>query len=405
MTTNPIPLWGTTASERDIFGERLRDARVIQRRKAQDVAAGAGMTPDRYSRLENNFSTTVDVEKAHRLARAVEFPVEFLTAPPITPVQRGSLLFRANKAMTKGEEDQFVAWARLAGDLIYRADQEPIRLPLLRLPRFPNGTSPVDAASRTRKALGIADDGPIQHLTRTLERAGIYVAVLDFSTELHAKNHDAFSTWLGPTFDWPLVAVRATSSWERTRLSVAHEVGHLAMHHVRRDGDLEAEAYNFAAELLLPRTMLYELWPRQPTVMSLMQLKKTWGISLAGLIEHGYRNDLLSEAQRISLYKQLSNKRDRLSGQRWRVREPGWNDRQPERPKLIAKVAETAFGPETDLDEISGRVYSWRSDLVRQLLGQQTTPWAARMADDQTPIAPVIEFRSPNPTALIDGQK
>ncbi len=401
MTMNPTPLWGTTASELDVFGERLRDARVIQRRKAQDVAEHAGMTPDRYSRLENTLSTTMDMDRAHRLARAVEFPVKFLAAPPVTPVQRSSLLFRAKKAMTKGEEDQLVAWARLIGDLIQRAEQEPIRLPHLRLPRIPSGTSAVDAAIRTRKALGIGSEEPIPHLTRALERGGIYIAVLDFSAELHAKHHDAFSTWLGPAFDWALITVRATSSWERTRLSVAHEAGHLVMHYVRRDGDLEAEAYAFAAELLLPRNALYEQWPRPATLMSLMPLKRTWGVSLAGLIEHGYRNGLLTDAQRINLYKQLSNQRDRLSGDRWRVKEPGWNDREPERPKLIAKVAETAFGPDADANDISARVYNWRPDLVCHLLGQQVTPWAIRITDDLMPVAPVIEF--PKGTELSQG--
>jgi Zn-dependent peptidase ImmA (M78 family)/transcriptional regulator with XRE-family HTH domain len=396
MTTNPTPLWGTTASELDIFGERLRDARVIQRLKAQAVAEDAGMTPDRYSRLENVLSTTMSLERAHRLAQAVKFPVQFLAAPPITPVQRGSLLFRAKKAMTKGEEDQLVAWSRLIGDLIQRAEHESVRLPYLKLPRVPNGTSPVDAAILTRKALGIGIEEPIPHLTRILERGGVYIAVLDFSAELHAKQHDAFSTWVGPTFDWAMIAVRATSSWERIRLSIAHEVGHLVMHYLRRDGDLEAEAYAFAAELLLPRNLLYEHWPRPVTLMSLMPLKRTWGVSLAGLIEHGYRNGLLLDGQRINLYKQLSNKRDRLSGERWRIKEPGWSEREPERPKLIAKVAETAFGPEIDLNDISTRIYHWRPDLVRQLLGPQVTPWAVRVSEDRAPdkapLASVIEF-------------
>ncbi len=388
----PTPLWGTTASELEIFGERLRDARVIQRLKAQAVAERADMTPDRYSRLENSLSTTVDMDRAHRLARALEFPVKFLAAPPVTPVQRGSLLFRAKKAMTKGEEDQLVAWARLVGDLIQSSVYESVRLPYLKLPRTPNGTNPIDAAQLTRKALGIGNEEPIPHLTRSLERGGIYIAVLDFAAELHAKHHDAFSTWLGPTFEWALIAVRATSSWERTRLSIAHELGHLVMHYIRRDGDLEAEAYAFAAELLLPRSVLFDCWPQPATLMSLMPLKRTWGVSLAGLIEHGYRNGLLAEGQRTNLYKQLSNKKDRLSGERWRVKEPGWGDREPERPKLIAKVAETAFGTSADPQAISARVCNWREDFVCQLLEQQVTPWAARLAEQKKPLALVLAF-------------
>ena len=385
--TNAIPLWGTTTTEVDIFGERLRDARVIQRLKAQTVAEMAGIAPDRYSRYEHNLSTTVDSSRARQLADALTFPLEFLAAPPITPVQRGSLLFRAKKSMTRGEEDQLVAWARLIGDLIHRSEEESVRLPNLRLPRLTSETSPRDAAMMTRRALGINDDAPIPHLTRTLERGGIYVAVLDFSGELHAKHHDAFSTWVGPTLDRALIGVRAASSWERTRLSIAHEVGHLVMHYIRRDGDLESEAYIFGSELLLPSAVLRERWPGSVTLMSLLTLKRAWGMSLASLIEHGYRNDLVNAAQRTNLYKQLSNKKDRETGERWRIREPGWREREPERPKLIAKVVETAFGADIDLKQISTHVYHWRSDLICQLLAEQVTSWASDIAVNCRPNA------------------
>lgn len=397
--TTPIPLWGTPTSI-EIFGERLRDARLIQRLKAQSVAEAAGMTPDRYSRLENSLSATIEVQRANQLASSLDFSLGFLTSPPVTPVQRGSLLFRAKKAMTRGEEEQLVTWARLIGDLLHRAVQENVRLPYMRVPRIPEGASPVDAASMTRKALGLVQQAPIPHLTRTLERGGVYIAVLDFNAELHARHHDAFSTWVGPSLDWALIVVRAHASWERTRLSVAHELGHIVMHHVRRDGDLESEAYNFAAEFLIPRSVLFDEWPRPTTLMSLMPLKRTWGISLAGLIEHGYRNGLINSMQRTNLYKQMSNRRDHQTGERWRIQEPGWKEREPERPKLIAKVSEVAFGSDASLDDIVGHVYNWRPDLVGKLLGGQVTPWAKNLsatvgsAEDRDPIAPVVRLRA-----------
>jgi Zn-dependent peptidase ImmA (M78 family) len=392
MAPEPTPLWGTTETELTIFGERLRDARVIQRLKAQFVAEKAKLPPDRYSRLENSLSTIVDIRRAHALAIALGFPVQFLSAPPITPVQRASLLFRANKGMSRGEEDQLVAWARLIGDLIQQAEREQVRLPSLRLPRMKVGTTPVNAAIETRRALHLDSDEPIPHLTRAIERLGVYVAVIDFSAELHAKHHDAFSTWLGPSFDLPLVAVRASDSWERTRMSIAHEVGHLAMHYVRRDGALEAEAYEFAAELLLPRSSLFEYWPRQATLMALMPLKRKWGMSLQGLIEHGYRNGLLADTQRTNLYKQMSNKRDRISGERWRVTEPGWTEREPERPLLLAKVVELAFGSDADLENISAGICHWKTDYLQQLLAMQATPRYSKTTEVAA-IAPVIPLR------------
>lgn len=374
-------LWGTTTAELEIFGERVRDARLIQRLKAQDVAEKSGLPPDRYSRIENSLSTKLDTSRARQISAALNFPLLFLASPPMTPVQRGSLLFRAKRSMTRGEEEQLVAWSRLIGDVLLRSEQENVRLPYFKLPRLSDRVSPAEAARLSREALGVPDNQPIPHLTRTLERAGVYVAVIDYGTELHAKHHDAFSTWVGPSLDWALIVVRANSSWERTRLSVAHEVAHVVMHHVRRDGDLESEAYAFASELILPSTSLRDEWPGSATLMSLMPMKRRWGISLAGLIEHGFRTGLLHPDQRTNLYKQLSNRRDRATGERWRLQEPGWREREIERPKLIAKVTETAFGPSVDIDQIAAAVYGWRSDLVHQLLAGQVTSWSKEVTD------------------------
>ncbi|WP_329529322.1 helix-turn-helix domain-containing protein [Streptomyces sp. NBC_01462] len=371
--TKAIPLW--QEAEVEIFGERLRDARLIQRLRSGDVAKEAGVSQSWYSKVEHTVSTMLEKPKAQRLASALNFSIDFLSATPVTQVQRGSLLFRAKKSLPKSEEDQLVSWARLVGDLVHSAEPK-LRLPYLRVPRIPSDMSPIEAAQIARKSFGIESDAPVPHLIRTLERGGVYVATIDFEGDLHARNHDAFSTWIGLLLDRPLVGVRATDSWERTRLSIAHELGHLAMHHTRREGELEREAYTFGAEFLLPQHVLEREWPETPTLMSLLPLKRVYGMSLSSLIEHGYRTGLLSGWQRTNLYKQLSNRRDHSTGERLRVREPGWRDREVERPKLLATVAEKAFGKSVTVDSLGEQIFSWRPDLVRQLLEGQVTDWA-----------------------------
>jgi hypothetical protein len=173
------------------------------------------------------------------------------------------------------------------------------------------------------------------------------------------------------------------------------------MHQARWEGDLEAEAYSFAAEFLLPIDALKREWPRNVTLASLAPMKKTWGMSLAALIEHGYRNGLLSATQRTSLYKQMSNRRDPASGERMRIREPGWRDREVELPKLVATVAEKAFGPVQSLDAIEGKVFSWRADFLRTLFSGQVTEWAKEISHTtdeskatETHVADVIPISS-----------
>lgn len=103
--------------------------------------------------------------------------------------------------------------------------------------------------------------------------------------------------------------------------------------------------------------------------------------------------------KKTNLYKQMSNRRDSQTGKRWQTQKPGWREREPERPKLIAKVSEVAFGSDASLDKIASQVYSWRSDLVGMLIAGQVTPWArnvtasAKLDKDNGELAPIVQLR------------
>ena len=181
----------------EVFGERVRDARVIQRRKGQDVAAQLDVTPEKLSRWERQASTVLSRSDLLNLSTALDFPPTYFTRAPVTSVQRESLLFRAKKSlMSRGEEDEMVAWARLVGDVIHRSEAT-VDLARLSLPDLSDDVTPEDGAQVTRDALGVGTAEPIPHLMRKLEYAGVLLVALDFEAELHAKAHDALSTWVG----------------------------------------------------------------------------------------------------------------------------------------------------------------------------------------------------------------
>lgn len=94
--TKAIPLW--QEAEVEIFGERLRDARLIQRLRSGDVAKEAGVSQSWYSKVEHTVSTMLEKPKAQRLASALNFSIDFLSATPVTQVQRGSLLPRQEES-------------------------------------------------------------------------------------------------------------------------------------------------------------------------------------------------------------------------------------------------------------------------------------------------------------------
>ncbi len=137
----------------------------------------------------------------------------------------------------------------------------------------------------------------------------------------------------------------------------------------------------------MPHEQLSREWPTRVTIHNLLPLKRRWGgVSIAALIQQGYRHGLVSEDRRVSLFKQLSNGRDPATGQRWRIREPGADERQVERPLLIANALEVAYGTPPDLDALfselpSTRDREWYSDFLPNF----SCTWSRNLRNPHTP--------------------
>ncbi|TCU86062.1 Zn-dependent peptidase ImmA (M78 family) [Curtobacterium sp. PhB191] len=145
---------------------------------------------------------------------------------------------------------------------------------------------------------------------------------------LGTASQDAVSTW--PTGGKPMMLVNSGLPTDRLRFTVAHELGHLVMHHAPADNQ-EEEANTFASEFLAPAEEI------QPDLVGLaagdmgrlMQLKTKWGMSIAALIRRAYDLDQIDEARYRDFHIRLS----RLG---WRQMEPG--NLPPESPRLMHSV-------------------------------------------------------------------
>ena len=66
----------------------------------------------------------------------------------------------------------------------------------------------------------------------------------------------------------PTIGFNPNPAWVRRRLTIAHEIGHLMMGHIcsglNADDNAEREAYQFAAELLIP--LAFKVTTRFPTL-------------------------------------------------------------------------------------------------------------------------------------------
>jgi Zn-dependent peptidase ImmA (M78 family) len=357
-----------------VYGRRIRQARRMRRYSMSLVAKNAGVRQPWLSELERSYTADISEEALIQLAKALEFPPRFFSVEPQDALHFGSLLFRGKSSLTDTDADYLAEYAGATGQ-IFQGLSERASSPPVRLPDLPSEASPAEAAGIVRQQFSIKAEEPIDSLVRKAERSGVLVMLLDFDIRLHDRL-DAFSCWVGTFTERPVVVLRSGASWDRLRWSMAHELGHAVLHRRLREGDIEAAANNFANELLLPRDALTREWPRNPTIMSLLPLKEKWGLSIQALMEHGFRAGLLDEARRISLYKQLSN-RKWPDGTRWREREPGYNSRDVEQPRLLGKMVEVGLGVGTSLDVVSDATGYWPVLLLQQLLGIQL----ARPAD------------------------
>jgi Zn-dependent peptidase ImmA (M78 family) len=358
-----------------VYGRRVRQARRIRRYSMSFVAKELDKRlPDlrirqpRLSELERSFSVDISEEVLTELANILGFPWRFFSVEPQETFHFGSLLFRARSTLTDTDADHLAEYAAATGE-IFRGLSEYASSPSVRLPDFSQSTSPTEVAGIVREQFSIKADEPIDSLVRKSERAGIIVIILDFDVRLHDRL-DAFSCWVGDYTDRPVIVLRSRASWDRLRWSMAHELGHAVLHRRQRDGDIEAAANEFANELLLPKRVLVREWPRTPTLMTLLPLKEKWGLSLQALIEHGFHAGLIDESRRMSLYKQLSNRKwpDNI---RWREREPGYNLRDIELPRMLGKMVEVGFGANVGLDAVSAATGYWPVLLLQQLIGVQ----------------------------------
>jgi Zn-dependent peptidase ImmA (M78 family)/transcriptional regulator with XRE-family HTH domain len=362
-----------STSERHIYGTRLREARLLRGLSAKEAAAQLGFGAVRYSRMENAARpVTVSDSQMGKICLVLEFSAEYFSTMDSGQISSADLCLRVTKGQTKTVADVMTSWAGVCEDLLNSAFNTVQPVPLA-LPDFPVGISPEVAAKEVRNHWGLSADEPVEHLARQMEGAGIYIFSAPFDTgpPIH---HDAFSLWVGHRRQYPIVLLRHINSWERIRVSLAHEAGHLALHRCGKTEAAEEKASAFGGALLMPAAAFRAQWPNKVTLGSLKPLKLHWGVSMGAVITRGYGMGLIGQESRASLYKQLS-RRDRQTGLTLRAQEPGRDDREPERPSLVGKLLDRRFEGSATLNEICDAAAHRPEEFVLPLLkGQYEVP-------------------------------
>lgn len=368
-------------SEQYIYGERLKTARALAHLSAKEVSERANLSASKISRIENSWTYTVSDEELNSLAFTINVaPSWFLTKPRVMDTSE-SLHFRKNSKLTSTDEQVISAWQKIMGELIEVLSEKVQFLPL-NLPRVDvRKVSPEQAAQMTRQALGLTPTMPVDHVIRSAEKLGVFVQTHGFDEQLHLKNHDASSTWCnfssGASF--PLIICRAHSSWERTRFSVAHELGHLVMHRLGGNEAKEDEANRFAGEFLIPAETLARIVEEPITLASLRPLKDEWGLSIQALIYRCFNAGLLNKIRKDSLMRQLSARKDSATGQSWRIREPGADSRKVERPMMLGSAIGKAYGKPPRMEELFADLPAENNNWFKSMLMNFDLQWSREL--------------------------
>lgn len=254
---------------------RLELARKRRRYTAKILCERAQVSPVTLSRIVNA-KQSPDDETIERLAKALEYPVEFFSQPDTDGIDATAASFRSMKAMTARERDAALAAGLLSYDMCDWV-RTRFNLPDADILDLKHETDPAGAARMLRQYWSIGEK-PIAHMIKLLEAKGVRV----FSLSENTKTVDAFSCWRN---NEPYIFLNTFKSAERRRFDAAHELGHLVLH--KHGGpkhtDAEAEANAFASSFLMPRADVISRIPYVSNLQDVLGAKRRWGVSALAL--------------------------------------------------------------------------------------------------------------------------
>lgn len=297
--------------------ERIKRIRLVRRWDQSTLAEKAGVSSATISNLElGRVAPTRD--QIEGIAAALGYSSDFLTSElAMLPTTRP--LLRAYADASKREADARTCATTLAAEYVRRLGLKP--LPDL-IPVFDgilDDEAIEDAAMELRQIAQIDVGAVVTNALRAAERLGCVVLPLESELGRH----------LGMSVradQLPMICVaKSDVPGDRQRWTVAHELGHLALHSntapprdSREARRMETEAHRFAAAFLAPADPLVETLQAAGgivTLRTLAEVKAVWGIAIKALVHRFHEIGFIDADHARSLYKQIS-------ARRWTTEEP-----------------------------------------------------------------------------------
>lgn len=290
------------------LGFRLREAREIRNLTLSDVAIHLdNITKQAISQYESN-NTQPSQNKLVQLIDLLRLPSQYFSKErSFLNSDIGVANFRKLASATRSAREVVKIKALWFAETVFIL-KNYINFPTLNIPKFsiPGEFDNLEQeraqienyANELRKHWNLGQ-GPIENMVRTLENNGVFVSRFGFD-----KNLDAFSICVKN--DAFIILGNANTTYFRSRLDAAHELGHLILHrHLTQEEVenplihemLERQAFYFGAAFLIPAEAL------QKELISLnidflIRLKKRWKISIQALVMRAYHLNLISKSQK-----------------------------------------------------------------------------------------------------------
>lgn len=320
-----------------MFGERLFRARAASGLSMRELGVLAGVSANMIKKYEHNESMPGSAVLL-KISRALGVRNEYFFRPTTIELKEIEYRKRSNltkKALTRIHADiidQVERWMELA------ALWPHFPVPTFTAPRFTtrrltNYDEVEKAANSLREEWGLGSQ-PVSSLIDLLERQGILVIVTQAD---HAEKFDGCQAKVN---GMPVIVISGKWPGDRQRFTLAHELGHLVLHHRLADElDEEKACHRFAGAFLLPAsTMRQRLGARRHTleVRELYMLKQEAGLSMMACVYRAADLGIISDQTRQKLFMLFSLRH-------WRTLEPG-EACPPEETSLFAQLVFRGLG-------------------------------------------------------------
>jgi len=279
-------------------------AREYRNLTQEQLARAIFISQATIAKIEGGLSTDTPKDVIERIAKALNFPVDFFFLNEERfNFGSSSYYYRKKSKISAAERKHITGLVNLIRinlkRLLDAVDIETNReLPSIDIEEYGGDASGVAKAVR---AIWSLPDGPIKNITSLMESAGILIVPCDFGT----RYMDATSIHLA---DIPsIVFINKDLPGDRWRFTLAHELAHLIMHDIPTE-TMEDEADAFAGEFLTPSAELRAQFKRlaKIRIQDLANMKLYWKVSMQSLLVQADNLGFINANQKRYLWSTIS---------------------------------------------------------------------------------------------------